>query len=168
MSVILVFGIGLAAGLLLNRLLSRGQRKLRDLERQLTAAHEEHAAYRKEVSEHFTRTALAVNQLTENYRAVHAHLRDGAQRLCDTPRAETALAFDASRLIGSDLEPVQSRNAGAGHQADTAATTPAAGPGADASGTPGETPQHAAERAADAPPRDYAEAILEEPRRTGR
>ena len=45
---------------------------------------------------------MAVNQLTEDYRTVHQQLRDGARRLCDNAAAETALAFDQSRLIGSD------------------------------------------------------------------
>jgi uncharacterized membrane-anchored protein YhcB (DUF1043 family) len=39
-------------------------------------------AYEDEVVEHFTETATLLNNLTEQYRAVHNHLAKGASALC--------------------------------------------------------------------------------------
>lgn len=95
--------IGLALGGLAGYLLARrfgdSEQRASALQQELDAAREEHAAYRREVSDHFAKTAVAVNQLTESYRSVHQQLSDGAHALCDNAAAETALAFDQSRLI---------------------------------------------------------------------
>ncbi|MDX1593358.1 MAG: DUF1043 family protein [Gammaproteobacteria bacterium] len=100
--------IGLGAGVLVGYLLARrfddAGRRARSLEQELERAREEHAAYRREVGDHFARTASAVNQLTDSYRNVHRELREGAHALCDNGIAEAALAFDSSRLIATAPE----------------------------------------------------------------
>jgi hypothetical protein len=40
-------------------------------------------AYREEVADHFVKTAELVNQLTDSYKEVFDHLRDGAGNLVD-------------------------------------------------------------------------------------
>jgi uncharacterized membrane-anchored protein YhcB (DUF1043 family) len=40
-------------------------------------------AYREEVADHFVKTAELVNQLTDSYKEVFDHLRDGAGQLVD-------------------------------------------------------------------------------------
>jgi uncharacterized membrane-anchored protein YhcB (DUF1043 family) len=96
---LLLLGVGVGAGMLLSHHLGDARRQTRELREELERARDEHASYRREVSEHFTRTALAVNDLTESYRTVHRHLSDGARQLCDNAAAESALAFDQTRLI---------------------------------------------------------------------
>ena len=101
---LLTLVVGALAGYFLSRHFGDTQLQVRALQADLDTEREEHAAYRREVSEHFTRTALAVNQLTESYRSVHQQLSEGAHALCDNAAAETALAFDQSRLIDSPIE----------------------------------------------------------------
>ncbi len=101
---LLTLVVGALAGYFLSRRFGDTQTQVRALQADLDSEREEHAAYRREVSEHFTRTALAVNQLTDSYRSVHQQLSEGAHALCDNAAAETALAFDQSRLIDSPIE----------------------------------------------------------------
>ena len=101
---LLTLVVGALAGYFLSRRFGDTQQQVRALQADLDSEREEHASYRHEVSEHFTRTALAVNQLTESYRSVHQQLSEGAHALCDNAAAETALAFDQSRLIDSPIE----------------------------------------------------------------
>jgi len=103
---------GMALGMLLLHFTGKENQQLRKLRSELAESKRENDAYRKQVSDHFTRTAMAVNQLTESYRTVHDELRVGASELCDNAATEQALASDASRLIESPVtnetgEPVQ-------------------------------------------------------------
>lgn len=99
--------IGLALGGLAGYLLARrfgdSAQRAAELQKELDRAREEHASYRRDVSDHFAKTAVAVNQLTESYRDVHQQLSEGARALCDNAAAETALAFDQSRLIDAPV-----------------------------------------------------------------
>jgi len=99
--------IGLAVGGLAGYLLARrfgdSEQRAAALQQELDRARDDHAAYRRDVSEHFAKTAVAVNQLTESYRDVHQKLSEGARALCDNAAAETALAFDQSRLIDAPV-----------------------------------------------------------------
>jgi len=103
---LLLLAVGGALGYFAARRFDASTRRVAELSEALEREREEHAAYRREVSEHFTRTAHAVNTLTESYRTVHRHLSEGARQLCDDTAAETALAFDTSRLI-SETAPGQ-------------------------------------------------------------
>ncbi len=122
--------IGLALGGLAGYLLARrfGDSELRaaNLEKELERARDEHANYRREVSEHFAKTATAVNQLTDSYRNVHQQLSEGARALCDNAAAETVLAFDQARLIDAPAEPPTAGPAG--DAADSAPTPEPADP----------------------------------------
>ncbi|HEY5719813.1 MAG TPA: DUF1043 family protein [Gammaproteobacteria bacterium] len=151
MTALLALGIGLAAGMLLTYLLGAGGRTARQLREELAQARSEHAAYRREVTEHFTRTATAVNRLTESYREVHEQLRSGAQRLCDDSAAETALAFDQSKLIGT---PTEVATAASGSREPASAAAPAT---AESAGGGQGSPSAEAEAEAATPPRDYAD-----------
>jgi hypothetical protein len=165
---------GLVAGHLLSRRFDDARQQARALQAELDQARAEQAAYRREVSDHFARTAQAVNQLTASYRTVHQQLSEGARTLCDQAGAETALAFDAARLIDRPVVPPTApeatpptANAGAEPApapasettaAETTSTTEptAADPAAETAAVPEPTaePEEPEERA---PPRDYAE-----------
>ena len=64
-----------------------------ELQTQLEQASQSRADYEAEVAEHFSQTADLLHKLTNDYRAVYAHLADGAQHLCgdQVSIAETAL-----------------------------------------------------------------------------
>lgn len=133
---------GVAAGMLLMHLTGNRDRQLKQLREALEQERREHAAYRREVSDHFSRTAVAVNRMTESYRSVHEELRAGAAALCDNAAAELVLASDEALLIP------QPGDAGSA-QSDTPEGT---APAADAGTTPSER----------TPPRDYADGMPDE------
>ena len=77
-------GIGSVVGWYL-AMSSRGDNKrkvIMDLESQLDQAKQDRADYEAEVSDHFSQTADLLHKLTDDYRAVYAHLADGAEQLC--------------------------------------------------------------------------------------
>lgn len=87
---------GAAAGWLLRTALDPSERKLRDVEAQLTASEATHEAYRRQITEHFRGTADRVNRLTEDYRDLHSHLAQGAMSLCTPATGETPLLTSLS------------------------------------------------------------------------
>jgi len=129
---------GLGAGYYLARHFGDSQQRERTLQAELDQAREEHATYRHEVSEHFTRTALAVNQLTESYRSVHQHLSEGAHALCDNAAAEAALAFDQSPLIDSPVAPTDGQKEAVQPSEEGAAPMPGASTNTDPQQAPVE------------------------------
>jgi len=156
---LLLLAVGGAVGYFAARRFDAGARRVAELNETLEREREEHVAYRREVNDHFTRTAQAVNTLTESYRSVHRHLSEGARRLCDDDAAETALAFDTSRLIGETPPEQAVAAAPAGEteqEPDVARADAAAEPQAsDAAEQP--TPPGESELPAAQPPRDYAD-----------
>lgn len=94
---------GAAAGWLLRIALDPSERKLREVEAQLTASEATLEAYRRQITDHFRGTAERVNRLTEDYRDLHSHLAQGAMSLCTPAAGDTPLL---TSLAGS-----QARNA---------------------------------------------------------
>lgn len=95
--VLVVAGI---VGFLLGRRTSAGNRQARELELRLDQVTRDKQQFEDRVSEHFVETATRLNALTENYRAVHEHLAEGANTLCSGN-----LAVTVGRLGGdSDLD----------------------------------------------------------------
>lgn len=87
--------VGLAAGLLLASLLPRFTG---DAARDREAAKRE-AAYRREVADHFVRTAQLVNRLTDSYKEVFDHLREGAGKLVDEDTLRQRLAHEEDKNV---------------------------------------------------------------------
>ena len=56
----------------------------RDLQKRLHASQVDFAQYKHDVAQHFNDTSMLVNKLTEDYKAVHDHLVQGAGKLVDT------------------------------------------------------------------------------------
>ena len=83
---VIAFGLGFLAA----RLSSGASRRSRELDEELQRNRAELAAYRAQVTSHFSRTAELVNELTSNYRTVYQHLAEGSRVLCDGegPRLE--------------------------------------------------------------------------------
>ncbi|MCW8885769.1 MAG: DUF1043 family protein [Motiliproteus sp.] len=85
-------------GLIIGRASSSPEQR-QQLQKNLDSTKRELDSYKDEVTEHFTRTAELVNNLTESYREVHQHLAKSADTLCDgnelSHRLETPMASSA-------------------------------------------------------------------------
>lgn len=79
---ILGFVFGAVFGGLMATRFTSDQRKTRELEKHLHEKQDEIKTYQQEVREHFTETAGLLRGLAENYRNVHNHLAQGADKLC--------------------------------------------------------------------------------------
>lgn len=89
-----ILALGAVIGALLLYALLPARRQYGRLMRERDEARKELNEYRRQVDQHFVRTAELVNQLTESYRQVHEHLSSGAHDLCS--EAGRRLASDAS------------------------------------------------------------------------
>lgn len=101
---------GIAASLLWQRL-AGGNAPDRD-------ARKREAAYRREVADHFVETAQLVNRLTDSYKEVFDHLRDGAGKLVDEETLRQRLANEEDKdvtlhLIGYRVAETRDRESGA-------------------------------------------------------
>ena len=112
---VVAFGLGFLAA----RLSSGAARRSRELDEELQRSRSELTAYRAQVSNHFSRTAELVNELTANYRTVYQHLAEGSRALCngDGPRLEALQ--EPSRVIDkrAPVTPDQSPDEVAMHSA---------------------------------------------------
>lgn len=82
-------------------------------------ARAELAAYRGNVTDHFKETAVKFRQLGEQYKALHEHLAEGAEALCEMPDRDTRLEF-------APLAELEAPRAAAAAAAATAAAAVAA------------------------------------------
>ena len=98
--------LGLVVGLIIGRSGSDRQ-QCESLKSELDSTTSELEEYKRNVSEHFTRTADLVNNLTESYQQVHHHLAQSANQLCEgellthrlqSPLMEKALAEQTDEL----------------------------------------------------------------------
>lgn len=93
--------LGLVVGSLLTRTLSPQDKKRREVEGQLRALEDEYKLYQQDVTEHFSRTADLVTNLTRSQREVHEHLAAGAMYLANA---------DVSRQVMNAANPQLSDN----------------------------------------------------------
>lgn len=75
------------------------------------------AEYQEEVADHFVKTAELVNRLTDSYKEVFDHLRDGAGKLVDEETLRQRLAHEEDKdvtlhLIGYGTTKTENRPAG--------------------------------------------------------
>ncbi len=70
--------------------------KLKD---ELENARNELQAHRKQVDEHFLKTGLLFNRLTDNYREIYEHLANGAQTLCSPEINKPQLEQPETRVL---------------------------------------------------------------------
>ena len=75
-----IVGILMGVGLYRNNSMSGKQAE--QLKQQLRDAKAKNDAYQQHVADHFSQTALMLNDLTEKYKDIHQHLALGADQLC--------------------------------------------------------------------------------------
>ncbi|MCR8923712.1 YhcB family protein [Dasania sp. GY-MA-18] len=76
-----------------------------ELEKQILEMQQQQQSYQTDVSKHFNHTAELLNQLTENYKEVHSHLAEGAQRLAGEQLHTTIKTLTADGDISEEQEP---------------------------------------------------------------
>ena len=69
------------------------------LERELEEAERGHLAYREQVEKHFSQTSELFRDLTHQYRAVVAHLAEGARDLCASEVPALGAGLDFAVLV---------------------------------------------------------------------
>lgn len=91
MSPVLLSVISCLIGVLIGWFISyvmRGSNSAAKLQAELDELQEVHAKYKEDVDRHFVQTSNLVNNLTQSYKEVHAHLSQGAQTLCSDDLAQ--------------------------------------------------------------------------------
>lgn len=109
-TVVIACLITLAAGGIVGYLLAaRGTRPQRssELEKRLSDTEDKLHAYQRDVTEHFAQTAELVNNLTENYRAIHEHLANSALKLTTPEISRQLLGNMKTSLPGDDNSETQ-------------------------------------------------------------
>lgn len=102
--VLIIAGI---TGFLVGRRTTAGSQQARELEKRLDQVTQDKQHFEDRVSEHFAETATRLNALTDNYRAVHEHLAEGASTLCVGNPAVTVGRLDGTSDLDKDLLDVQ-------------------------------------------------------------
>lgn len=74
--------VGFVIGIGLHRSVGSDATKVRELNKALADAEEKNNQYQQHVAQHFSQTAVMLNELTEKYKDVHHHLAAGADQLC--------------------------------------------------------------------------------------
>lgn len=80
----------------------KGGQSRRTLENRLKSTEQQLVDYQTHVTQHFERTADLVNNLTESYKDVHAHLASGAANLADPKVGQQFLANTDSTWAPSE------------------------------------------------------------------
>ena len=91
LSSILSLAVGIIIGIVGTRLLSANGKKTAKMEKHLTDTENKMNSYKQEVSQHFEKTAMLIDELNESYRNVHNHLADAAHSLSDAPYNSTSI-----------------------------------------------------------------------------
>ena len=123
--------IGLLLGLIIGGAGAWYWRGKNDPESALRDLREQNESLRRDVADHFVHTADLVNSLTDSYKEVFDHLRDGAERLVDQDTLKERLSYTGRKQVtlhmigggsgtpsGSDSRPDLFHEAGGGHDAD--------------------------------------------------
>ena len=96
-----------SVGFLLGRRTTAGSQQARELEKRLERVTRDKQHFEDRVTEHFAETATRLNALTENYRAVHEHLAEGANTLCAGNPPVSVGRLDGNSDLDPDMLNVQ-------------------------------------------------------------
>lgn len=93
-------GGGIALGFFIGQNRTTNTDKLKHLESELEKTKTETESFRDEVNEHFSKTAILFNQLTQDYRAMYEHIASGAETLTTDQSAKL-------KSLTSEAEPYE-------------------------------------------------------------
>ena len=91
--------VGFVIGIGLHRSVGSDANKVRELNKALADAEEKSGEYQQHVAEHFSQTAVMLNELTEKYKDVHQHLASGADQLCRDNQGQSLLSPGSGAAI---------------------------------------------------------------------
>lgn len=99
--------VGFVIGIGLHRSVGSDATKVRELNKALAEAEEKNNQYQQHVAQHFSQTAVMLNELTEKYKDVHHHLAAGADQLCRDNEGNSLLSHQqqAEASIASPRAP---------------------------------------------------------------
>lgn len=102
--VVLVFGVifGGLSGFFVARADNSAVKRAKQLDAELKQTRDELTAFKSQVTQHFSKTAELVNNLTANYRSVYSHLAEGAQRFSSNDAVKLEAMNAADPMISSD------------------------------------------------------------------
>jgi uncharacterized membrane-anchored protein YhcB (DUF1043 family) len=95
----IVFAVGGSAGFFIARQIK--DKRTLELEKQLEATQSKLTQYQDDVNNHFLKTSLLFNKLTDNYREVYEHLATGAQKLCNDKPLTRALDLPETKILAA-------------------------------------------------------------------
>lgn len=93
----IVFAVGGGAGFFIARQIK--DKRTLELEKQLESTQSKLTQYQEDVNNHFLKTSLLFNKLTDNYREVYEHLATGAQKLCNDKPLTKALDIPEEKIL---------------------------------------------------------------------
>lgn len=94
---IIVGAVALIVGILIGKSLGGGSSAAQQsLEKELESTKEELEKYKLQVTEHFSKTADLVNNMTESYKDVYRHLAESAEQLGANEQFKLRLESDTS------------------------------------------------------------------------
>jgi len=96
-----LFFLGIIVGAVFHRSVQGEASKNKRLEQKLAELQERHSKYQADVSEHFMKTAQAVQSFNKSYRDVHTQLAKGASRLCNDEQADDFISLSFSEAASS-------------------------------------------------------------------
>jgi len=96
-----LFFLGIMVGAVFHRSVQGEASKNKRLEQKLAELQERHSKYQADVSEHFMKTAQAVQSFNKSYRDVHTQLAKGASRLCNDEQADDFISLSFSEAASN-------------------------------------------------------------------
>ncbi len=68
--------------------------------------------YREEVADHFVQTTVLINELSDSYRSIYAHVKDGADRILDPDMLQSKLEqYQMTKHLPQPASPSKSSSA---------------------------------------------------------
>ena len=105
-SIVAALAIGLGGGLLFSSVFGGATKRAKALENEVDNLRKEKEQYRKQVSEHFQKTAHLFQDMTEQYKVLYTHLADGAETLCSENAAPPALDLPENPRLAEKTEDI--------------------------------------------------------------
>ena len=105
--VLLGFALGVLTGAVVYRLTRSDSAKANKLEQELIQLQHQHESYKKEVSNHFSKTSELVEDLTSDYVRVYKHLASGATNLANIPPSELLINQQQENSLATIVNEVE-------------------------------------------------------------
>lgn len=104
-TLLLLVGAGaLIVGIVIGKLVASGSSANSEMAEELKQTQAELEEYKEKVTEHFSKTAELVNNMTESYRDVYRHLADSADQLCGNEQFSLRLESNLNKAAAIEAK----------------------------------------------------------------